>query len=244
MVTVIIRRTDEPKVIQMTQTDLARQLSQIDGAEIMLEDDWRMGLRKVRTPYVSIVEPDSVFSANYYSSNVGLILKAHKKVGNSSATQLGGGGYQRLAMIASCLGVRTYAERIYAYNLGMVDSDPGTNITSDNEKITMKIPGVVPDSKKRGDKLYHVQIGFAPGAIIRTSAIKEIIDDDLWREDDLVKLSTALSLYLWGTGRRIEVNPNTTYVSLSQNLTKPNLFPLNVPDGVATIFEKELIGMM
>jgi hypothetical protein len=235
MITVIIKRTDEPKVIQMTQADLVRQLSDIRGAEIILEDTWSEGLKRVRTPYVSLVEPDCVFSSSYYSSNMGLITKAHAKVDSGHA--MGGGGYQKLAMITSCLGVRDFGNRIYNYELDKV---------REGEVSGVQLKGwhIMPTRTKLNMKLYHVQIGFVPGAVIRMSALKDIIDDQLWDGDDLVKLSTALSFYLWDTGRRIQLNPNTTYVSSDKNLEKPPLFETKVPDKVANIFHKEGIGYL
>lgn len=237
MISVIIRRTDEPKVIQMTQSDLVKQLGAINGAEIILTDTWTEGLKKVRTPYVSLVEPDCVFSANYYASNVGLMTKAlsNKLGGKGAGRGAGGGGYTKLAMIASCLGIRDFGNRIYNYELQkMRDIDvngvagKGWHVTPRRDKLNMK--------------LYHVQVGFVPGAVIRMSAIKDIIEDELWDGKDLVKLSAALSFYLWDTGRRLQLNPNTTYVSSDMSLEKPPLFETKVPDKVANIFNQEGIG--
>lgn len=235
MITVIIKRTDEPKVIQMTQEDLSRQLGSINGAEIMLEDTWGEGLRKVRTPYVSLVEPDCVFSSGYFASNCGLMKKLQPRVSDGSPGGHGGGGNMKLAMIASCLGIRDFGNRIYNYELGKV-TDKGTD-------IEIKSWHIQPVRDKRLMNLYQVQVGFMPGAIIRTSAIKDIIDDELWQEPNLVKLSTALSFYLWDTGRRVQLNPNTTYVSSDKNLEFPPLFETKVPFKVANLFRQEGIGI-
>lgn len=236
MITVVIRRTDEPKVIQMTQSDLVKQLGDIQGAEIILEDTWGEGLKRVRTPYVSLIEPDCVFSSSYYSSNYGLIKKAHEKTGNG---RMGAGGYQSLAMISSCLGVRDFANRIYNFELDKVRIKD-TFKTSEGD-LTMKEWHIMPNRNKLSSVLYHVQVGFVPGAIIRMSALKDIIEDELWAGEDLVKLSTALSFYLWDTGRRIQLNPNTTYVSTDNNLEQPPLFEVKVPNKVGNIFYKEEI---
>lgn len=239
MISIVIKRTDEPKVIQMTQADLVRQLGAINGAEIILEDTWAEGLKKVRTPYVSLVEPDCVFSANYYSSNVGLMAKtlSGQSGGKGSGRGSGGGGYTKLAMISSCLGVRDFGNRIYNYELGKV-------LEGELNNVQMKGWHIVAARAKLNMKLYHVQVGFVPGAIIRMSAIKDIIEDELWDGVDLVKLSTALSFYFWDTGRRIQLNPNTTYVSNDINLEKPPLFETKVPNKVAGIFQQEGIGWL
>lgn len=234
MLSVVIRRTDEPKVIHMTQADLVRQLSSINGAEIILEDTWGEGLKKVRTPYVSLVEPDCVFSASYYSSNFGLIKKAHDR---KDGVSFSGGGYQKLAMISSCLGVRDFGNRIYNYELDKIREGEVSGVQT-------KGWHVVPCRTKKNMKLYHVQVGFVPGAIIRMASIKDIIEDELWDGTDLVKLSTALSFYLWDTSRRVQLNPNTTYVSADQNLEKPPLFNISIPDKVRNIFQQEMIGVI
>lgn len=235
MISVVIRRTEEPKVIQMTQSDLVKQLSSINGAEIILEDTWIEGLKKVRTPYVSLVEPDCVFSANYYASNVGLMRKAHEKKAYGGGG--GGGGYQKLAMIASCLGVRDFGNRIYNYELDKVREGEVSG-------VQMKGWHILPVKRKLNMKLYHVQVGFVPGAIIRMSALKDIIEDDMWDGEDLVRLSTALSFYLWDTNRRVQLNPNTTYVSTDKNLENPPQFETKVPDKVANVFRQEGIGYL
>jgi hypothetical protein len=239
MISVVIRRTEEPKVIQMTQADLVRQLGSINGAEIILEDSWSEGLKKVRTPYFSLVEPDCVFSSSYFSSNVGLIQKAHAKTGKYKDWQRygGGGGNQKLAMITSCLGVRDFGNRIYSYELDKV-KDINT------EKVTGKGWHIQPNRAKLNMKLYYIQVGFVPGAVIRTSAVKDIIEDELWDGNDLVKLSTALSFYFWNTGREVQLNPNTTYVSTDKGLEKPPLFDTHVPDKVANIFTQQGIGFV
>lgn len=239
MITVVIRRTEEPKVIQMTQSDLVKQLGSINGAEIILEDTWSEGLKKVRTPYVSLVEPDCVFSSSYYSSNYGLIAKAHAKTGQYKDWQRygGGGGYQKLAMVASCLGIKDFNNRIYNFELDKVN-DGETN------KVKLKGWHIVPSKRKLDLKLYHVQVGFVPGAVIRMSAIKDIIEDKMWEDSDLVRLSTALSFYFWDTGRAVQLNPNTTYVSSDDNLEKPPLFDTKVPDKVANIFTQRGIGWL
>lgn len=235
MLTLVIRRTDEPTVIQMTQSDLVKQIAQINGAEIILEDTWGEGLRKVRTPYVSLVEPDCVFSANYYSSNMGIMKKAHEKVQGHVGQPEGGGGYQRLAMLTSCVGARNFASRIFNYELDKV-------LDINTVDVTGKSWHIVPVKNQLSLNAYHVQVGFVPGAVIRLSAIKDIIDDELWDGEDLVKLSTAVSFYMWDTNKHIQMNPSTTYVSNDINIERPPLFDVKVPDKVANFFRKELVG--
>lgn len=211
MITIIIKRTDEPKVIQMTQTDLVKQLGDIEGAEIILVDRWMDGLKQVRTPYVSLVEPDCVLSSNYYSSNVGLMAKLSSKGM--------GGGFNRLAMIASTLGVGRFDKPIYNYELDKVTY-------SELNKIKLKDWQVRPCRVKKSLELYPVQVGFVPGAILRYASVKPLIDTINWGSTNLVELSTELSFHFWRTGRSLKLNPNTTYVSSAKYLDNPPYFKL------------------
>lgn len=232
MLTVIIKRSDEPKVIQLTQENIMRELGTINGSEMLLEDSWLLGLRKVRTPYVCLVEADCTLSANYLSSNFGLMRK-------TSWTENGkGGGYTKLAMIASCLGVRDFGNRIYSFSL----QQEKTKDYVDEEEVELKYYQIRPDKKKQSTGLYAAQVGFVPGAIMRMSSLTEIIGEGSpipWDSQNLVQLSSALSFHLWSTNRRININPNTTYVSNEAYLENPPHFDHKAPERALDIFKKE-----
>lgn len=228
MLTVVIKRSEEPKVIQLTVENVVRELGGIVGAEMLLEDNWIDGLRKVRTPYVCLVEADCTLSSSYMTSNFGLMQKTH----GSGAYR--GGGYMKLAMIASCLGVNKFDNRVYNYRVEKVLEN------NHNAQVYGYHPR--PFRDKRDMKVYEVQIGFVPGAIMRVASIRETfgaLEPISWDEPNLVKLSTEVSYYLWNTGRRIQVNPNTTYVSTYSHLENPMLFKTDIPDRVANIFTRE-----
>lgn len=221
MITIIIKRNDEPKVIQMTQEIIMRELGAINGAEMLLEDRWTDGLKKVRTPFVCLVEADCVLSSNYLSSNFGLMKKL-------TTTENGkGGGYTKLAVLASCLGIKDYGNRVYNYNLEQVQ----------DKNLTYYQPR--PFRDKRSTTIYPVQIGFIPGAVMRMSSIKDSIDALPWDGKDLVEMSTAVCFHLWNTNRRVQVNPNTTYVSNVNYLEEPPLFNMDVPIKAINIFHGE-----
>jgi hypothetical protein len=230
MITVVIRRNAEPTVIQLTQEDMMRQLSAINGAEMLLEDSWTEGLRKVRTPYVCLVEADCTLSPGYLASNVGLMKKTDGLFGK-------GGGTKKLSMISSCLGVKTFNNRIYNYRYQQIEKVGEGSI--DGKKWSLKRWAIQPHREKRDMKLYNVQVGFVPGAVIRMSALGKDIDTLPWDTKNLVELSTAVSFHFWGSNRRIEVNPNTTYVSSETYLEEPPLFKVNIPDKVANLFSRE-----
>lgn len=227
MLTIIIRRTDEPTVIQMTQEAIVKELRPINGSEMLLEDHWIDGLKKVRTPYVCLVEADCVLSANYLASNFGLMKKLSMTPKNK------GGGFTKLAMIASCLGIKTFDNRVYDYQL--------KKVTDKGRQLSMTDWGIGPTRDKPSSKLYSAQVGFVPGAILRYASVKDVIDTIDW-EADLIGLSTELSFHLWNTDRRIQVNPNTTYVSNEKRLDKP-VRGHRVPDRVGNIFHQEGIGL-
>lgn len=212
MITVIIRNSSEQTVIDMTMDDITRQLSSISGAEIMIEDSWTEGLRKVRTPMVCLVEADCVLSAGYMASNVGLLNKHISKGGK-------GGGYNRLAMVGSCIGVKRFDNRIYHYNM--------QKITDENLSYYQVRPVII----KPSSTLYQPQVAFVPGAIMRMRSLAKDIDTLPWDIPNLVEMSTRVSFHLWQTNRFIETNPNTTYVSGEDYLEDPPRFDPKIPQG-------------
>lgn len=222
MLTVIIKRSQEPTVVQMTYEDVSKQVHDINGAEILLTDTWIEGLKKVRTPLVCLLEADCVLSSGYMASNFGLLNKHVAKGGK-------GGGYNRLAMISSCLGIERFDNRIYNYGLEKVEDKNGLSSWQ-----------VRPEREKRSTSLYHVQVGFVPGAIIRMSSLKGL-ESLPWDSNNLVEMSTAVSFHFWGSGRRIQLNPNTTYVSGEKYLEDPPLFDPHLPMMAGNIFDKERI---
>lgn len=228
MLTIVIKRSDEPTVIQMTQEAIMKELRPINGAEMLLEDRWVDGLRKVRTPYVCLVEADCTLSAQYISSNFNLMRKTTETVKSK------GGGWTRIAMLSSCLGINKFENRIFDYRLDK-KTDKGPDIALINWNVS-------PNRKKPSAKPYFAQIGFVPGAILRMSSIKDVIDTIPWDESNLVRMSAIVSYHLWGTERRVRVNPNTTYVSTYKNLEKSIITP-KVPDHASNIFIQEMIGI-
>ncbi len=221
MITLIVRRDSEPRVIQMTQESVMRELSSINGAEMLLEDTWLEGLKKVRTMFVCLLEADCVLSANYLGSNYGLMRKM--------LSPMQEGGNAKTAMMASCVGAKRFDKRIYHYELKL-----HTDVISLDNAVTSW--QVKPVTKKNHTKPYEAQIGFVPGAILRYNSIKDTIDSINWDQNDLVKLSTDLSFHLWDTNRRIRVNPNTTYVSSQEYLEEPPRYTIRVPAKAANLF--------
>lgn len=227
MLTIVIKRDKDPNVNLLTELQMTKYLWQIaEGGEVLLEDTWQQGLKKVNTPYVCLVDADCVLSGNYVSSNYSLMKKTEGKMGQ-------GGGYNKLAMLSSPVGIKEFANRIFNYRLEK---------TSSTKEIDLEIKtwNIQPNRDKRGMKLYSVQVGFVPGAVIRMSALdSKMIDNPFWDNVNAIKLSTVLSLHFWDTGRRIAINPNTTYVSTRDYLENPPLFDVDITDKVANLFVRE-----
>lgn len=214
MVTVIIKRNAEPTVIQLTQENIMRELQSMNNSEMLLEDSWATGLKKVRTPYVCLVEADCILNSGYLFSSVSVMMSDnHNPIKRT-------GGYLKRAMLSSPVGIKSFSKRIYNY-----------------ETMSGRIE---PNYDVRSISPYHVQIGFVPGAIIRMTAIKDIINKFDWNEPDLVRLSTKLSFYLWNSNRRVQVNPTNIYVSNESGLENPN-FSYHCPRKVMSIFEGQRI---
>lgn len=220
MITVIIPRTEEPKVVMYTQENLIKELYPIPDAEILIEDSWWQGLQKVKTPFVCLVEPDCVVSSGYFASNVGLFQKNPY--------------YRKLAMVSSAVGVRNFANRVFNYELQQTDWE------GFEDDVQTKSWFIGANKDKHSTKLCPVQVGFVPGAVIRTSALLENMDEFAKLPlKNLVEFSTRVSFKFWETGRRVEVNPNSTYVSNEGYLDNPPPFEPKVPNGVDNQFKKE-----
>ena len=229
MLSIIIKRDKDPNVNLLTELQMTKYLWQIpEGGEVLLEDSWQQGLKKVSTPFVCLVEPDCVLSGSYITSNYGLMKKTEGKLGQ-------GGGYNKLAMLSSPVGVKEFSNRIFNYKLLKIISD-----RNNDDTFEIRTWHIQPFKEKRDMKIYNVQVGFVPGAIMRTSSLdKELIEDIDWDQPDMVKLSAEVSFYLWNTNRRVAINPNTTYVTNDERVGRPPLFTVDIPDRVGNLFVRE-----
>ena len=99
---------------------------------------------------------------------------------------------------------------------------------------------VVPNSKKKSSSAYPVEVGFMPGAIIRVAMLKDILKG-IESTDDLVLLSTQLSLAFWrqgadNTSKKIQngnpvyVNPNVDYVTTEDYVNDIGKFEVDSSD--------------
>lgn len=232
MLTVVIKKSDDLDASQMTQKTILKELWAIPESEMLLEDSWLQGLKKVRTPFVCLVEADCILSASYIASNFNLLRKSQSQAlgGKGTGRGMGGGGLMKLAVLSSCLGIKDFSNRIYNYRLAKVEDGP-----------SMKGWHIQPQRESRDIHLYMVQVGFIPGAIMRMSSIKDSIETLDWDQPDLVKMSTEVCFHLWGTNRRVALNPSTTYVTDTIGLDNPPLFSVKISTVVANTFNKEYL---
>jgi hypothetical protein len=197
MLTTVILDSGEPNVIKLTYENLHKELKDIPGSKIVVSDSWFGGLGQIKTPYVCFVEADCLVNSGYFSSLLGLYTK--------SST------YDQLAVMSSKTGVNDWSNVFYGYSIGSHYSD-----------------GVVPSTEKKSTHPYPVQIAYIPGALIRTNRLMTLLgklDLKPSAAEDLVYFSTLISLGFWEIGRRININPNTTYVTTEDYVNEIGKFP-------------------
>ena len=100
--------------------------------------------------------------------------------------------FRKLAMVASAVASPKLVRKTFGYLL--------------DEK------GVKPVYKRHSSMPYSIQIGYLPGAILRTSALDAIIPQ--LKGDDLED-SYRVSVDFWLTGRMCYINPKATYVAMN-----------------------------
>lgn len=142
--------------------------------------------------------------------------------------------YNRLAVLSSSTCVNNWANRIYGYTLNSEYND-----------------GVVPILDKKSKGLYPVEIAYIPGAIIKTSKLKKLLDSIHPSFNNMVEFSIEISLGFWrqgtgkgkdtlGTGNMVYINPNSTYVTTEDYVNDiTNIHP-DIKD-IEHIFERESI---
>jgi hypothetical protein len=96
---------------------------------------------------------------------------------------------------------------------------------------------VVPNRFKKSSSAYPVEVGYLPGAIIRLSMLREVLNS--LPINDLVLLSTQLSLAFWRqglggqngqNGNPVYINPNVTYVTTEDYVNDIGKFDFDPTD--------------
>lgn len=220
MLSVILPRWDEPTVIELTKDNLKKELVSLPDSQLIIANSWAQGIQNATCDFICLVEPDCLVSSGYFVSNYNLFKKNKQ--------------FRKLAMMSSSIGLNNWGNRIYGYHLEQV--------TYEGESLSTTEWEVQPMREKKSTSVFPIQISFLPGAIIRKSVMEAIIKEfGSFDNKDLVKLSTEISFFLWGTGRRININPNTTYVSTLENLDSPTQFKWKANAAAQNIFLQEQI---
>ncbi len=132
--------------------------------------------------------------------------------------------FRRLAMLSSAVAVNNWAVKFYGYSIENIPH----------------VEYVQPIRDKKSRYVYPVQIGYVPGAIINVLMLRGIIGGIQY--DDLIQLSTVISLGFWklGDGHRVHINPNTTYVTTEEYVNELGEFDPKA-DGLKDLFKREMI---
>lgn len=217
MITVAIKDSKEPNVVQLTYENLFKELKDIPNADLCVVDDWFDAIaraNKHKNNYVCFVEADCLVNSGYFTSMMGLFKKNPY--------------FRKLGMLSSGIGVNNWANKFYGYSVGSVYSD-----------------GVIPNRDKKSNTVYPIQVGFVPGAIIRVNMLEKALKELKavnGIQEDLVVFSTALSFAIWrqGDGNRVHISPSTTYVSTEDYINDIAHFDPK-PGSLVEKFKKESI---
>lgn len=142
----------------------------------------------------------------------------------------------RVVILTSSTAVKYWDNKIYGYALS---AEYGSS--------------VLPNRKQKTSRPYPVQIGYIPGAIMRTSSLKRLfLPQDT--DKDLVYYSSQISLHAWDRGITVDakhpdgqlgtqvyINPQSTYVTTEDYVNDMGKFDQAVEGQLMTLFTKESI---
>jgi hypothetical protein len=217
MLKVILQTCNEPKVLELTKENIGKELRSVRDSELVVSDGWWGDIPD--SDYVCYIECDCLVSSGYFSSMLGLFLKNPH--------------YRKLAMLCPSTGINYWHDRVFGYFVGREWSD-------DTNKIRTKNKHLYPIKDKKSTSPYPLQVGYLPGSIIRTSALKDIMKTSI-QADNMNELSCKISLAFWDTGRRVHLNPNSTYVTTNLAAGEKSKFDPQLTAKTYNIFKKESI---
>lgn len=223
MLTVVIRHDGEDNVTELTYENLWKELKNIPETELLVDGNWLNSLSRVKTKYVCFVEADCLVNSGYFESQLGLFKKNKY--------------FRKLAMLTSATAVNNWANKFYGYEVA-------EKWTGD-DGLSVRHNIIVPVKVKKSTAVYPVQMGYVPGAIIQADMLRgalTTVKQDIGRFDDLVLMSTLLSITFWkqGDGNRVHINPNATYVTTEDYVNDIPQFEVPIGD-LMPMFKKESI---
>lgn len=219
MLTVVIKDNGESSVTKFTYDHLWRELKDIPGSQLLVEQNWFDGLLNIKNHYICFVEPDCLVNSGYFTSQLRLFKKASKQNGASASN--------KTAVMSASTAVINWANKIFGYAFQIENTD-----------------GIVPNRDKKSRYVYPVQLAYIPGAIVRVSMLNQLLENGVIdiAEEDIVLLSAQMSLGFWrqGDGNRVYINPNATYVTTEAYINDIKHLELDVED-LLGMFKKESI---
>lgn len=142
----------------------------------------------------------------------------------------------KVVILTSSTAVKHWSNKIYGYSLSPSYGD-----------------SVIPHRKQKTSRPYPVQIGYIPGAIMRTGSLKRLFlpfDAD----KDLVYYSSKISLHAWDSGitvdpkhpdgqlgTQIYINPQAVYATTEDYVNDIGNFQEAVEGKLMTLFTRESI---
>jgi len=210
MLSIILNNKDEDVVVDYTEELLYAQITQMD-AEVVRAPNFRQGLDLSEGEFLCYVEPDCLFSDNYF------MVLLNMMAANAQ--------YRKLAMVSPLLCLRHWDVEVHGYRV-----EDGVVIPNMPKKPKKSY---LPDYK---EKMGQIQVGYFPGSMIRRSAAERLYFDD----SKPMKSSVENSLALWEEGNRIVLNSYVKYVSNRYDLDLPFKYGL-VSAGVSKMFAREAI---
>lgn len=213
MFTIVIKDNGEPSVTRMTYENLYKEVKDIPGAKLLIDKDWLKAAQNVKTKWVCFVEADCLVNSGYFSSLAGYIKKN---------PQLG-----KMGILTTSTAVKNWAVKFYGYSLGDNYSD-----------------GVIPNKDKKATSLpfYTMEVAYIPGSVMRTSMLATVLKENERSEtwNDLVYLSTQISIAFWNHNWQIYLAPNSTYCTTEDYVNDIKHYELDTKE-LASKFATESI---
>ena len=219
MLTVVIKNDGEESVVRLTYHNLWKEIKDIPGAELIIENDWLDAIQKVSNDFICFVESDCLVTSGYFQSQLGL-MKKNKY-------------FRKMAVMSSATSVKIWANKIYGYNVGQSHMDgviPNKvkKSTSPYPVEIAYIPGAIVRVSMLGRLLEEMKP--VPG----------------W-QSDLVYFSTQLSLGFWsqgvgnGIGNMVYINPNASYATTEDYVNDISRIDTDLPEQTFKMFRSQSI---
>ena len=219
MITVIIKDDGEPRVVELTYSNLWRELKDIPDSQLIVAKNWLEALPDVKNRYVCFVEADCLVSSGYFTSQLGLYKKSPFM--------------RKLAVMGSSTAINHWHNRIYGYSLGNSFSDGVVPIREKKSRTPYPVQvAYIPGA------LVHTEM--------LKQLLETIKPHPTW-QDDLQFFSTQLSLGFWrqgvgnGVGNRVHLNPSATYVTTEEYVNNLGNFDTGCED-LVEMFKKQVIS--